>query len=88
MRWRGIGHFEPLRHYAEAHVLLEPGEPGSGLTFATSCSEDVLARNWQRLILTHFAEKEHLGVLIGVPITDMKLTLAHRPRAREAYGGW
>lgn len=60
---------------------------GQQLTFATSCSEDVLARNWQRLILTHFAEKEHLGVLIGVPITDMKLTLL-TGRAREAYGGW
>ena len=84
----GIGHFEPLRHYAEAHVLLEPGEPGSGLTFATSCSEDVLARNWQRLILTHFAEKEHLGVLIGVPITDMKLTLlTGRAHEKHTEGG-
>lgn len=69
-------------------MLLEPGEPGSGLTFATSCSEDVLARNWQRLILTHFAEKEHLGVLIGVPITDMKLTLlTGRAHEKHTEGG-
>lgn len=71
----GIGHFEPLRHYAEAHLLLEPLERGSGLEFATACSEDVLDRNWQRLILTHMAEREHLGVLTGSPITDMRITL-------------
>ena len=71
----GIGHFEPLRHYAEVHLLLEPGETGSGLTFATDCSEDVLDRNWQRLILTHLEEREHKGVLLGAPITDMKITL-------------
>ena len=71
----GIGHFEPLRHYAEVHLLLEPGETGSGLTFATDCSEDVLDRNWQRLILTHLEERDHKGVLLGAPITDMKITL-------------
>lgn len=61
----GVGHFEPLRHYAEVHLLIEPGEPGSGCQFFTACSEDVLARNWQRLILTHLEEKEHIGVLTG-----------------------
>lgn len=71
----GVGHFEPLRHYAEVHLLLEPGERGSGLQFFTACSEDVLDRNWQRLILTHLEEKEHLGVLTGSPITDMQITL-------------
>ncbi|MEE1195471.1 MAG: translation factor GTPase family protein [Lachnospiraceae bacterium] len=71
----GVGHFEPLRHYAEVHLLLEPGEQGSGMHFTTNCSEDVLDRNWQRLILTHLEEKEHLGVLTGSPITDMKITL-------------
>lgn len=71
----GVGHFEPLRHYAEVHLLLEPGERGSGLTFNTVCSEDILDRNWQRLILTHLREKIHRGVLIGAPITDMKITL-------------
>ncbi len=72
----GVGHFEPLRHYAEVHLLLEPGEVGSGLQFFTDCSEDVLDKNWQRLILTHLEEKEHLGVLVGAPITDMRITLA------------
>lgn len=72
----GVGHFEPLRHYAEVHLLLEPGKPGSGLTFEANVSEDMLARNWQRLILTHLKEKEHRGVLTGSPITDMKITLA------------
>lgn len=72
----GVGHFEPLRHYAEVHLLLEPGERGSGLQFSTCCSEDVLDRNWQRLILTHLEEKEHRGVLTGSAITDMKITLA------------
>ncbi len=71
----GVGHYEPLRHYAEVHLLLEPGEQGSGLEFATDCSEDILERNWQRLVLTHLEEKEHLGVLTGAPITDMKITL-------------
>ncbi|NEG88631.1 elongation factor G [Bifidobacterium aerophilum] len=84
----GVGHFEPLRHYAEAHILLEPGEPGSGLSFASAVSEDMLARNWQRLILTHVAEKEHLGVLTGSPITDMRLTLvAGRAHEKHTEGG-
>lgn len=84
----GVGHYEPLRHYAEAHILLEPGEPGSGLTFATVCSEDVLDRNWQRLILTHLMEKEHKGVLAGAPITDMKLTLlTGRAHIKHTEGG-
>ena len=72
----GVGHYEPLRHYAEVHLLLEPLPRGSGLVFASSCNEDKLDRHWQRLILTHLAEKEHLGTAIGAPITDMKLTLA------------
>ena len=67
----GVGHFEPLRHYAEVHLLLEPAERGTGLTFDTACSEDVLDRNWQRLILTHLAEKCHRGVLTGAPLTDV-----------------
>lgn len=71
----GVGHFEPLKHYAEVHLLLEPGEPGSGLVFDSDCSEDVLDRNWQRLILTHLEEKEHKGVLTGASVTDMKITL-------------
>lgn len=84
----GIGHFEPLRHYAEVHLLLEPGETGSGLTFATDCSEDVLDRNWQRLILTHLEEREHKGVLLGVPITDMKITLlTGRAHIKHTEGG-
>lgn len=84
----GIGHFEPLRHYAEVHLLLEPGEPGSGLEFSTDCSEDELDRNWQRLILTHLEEKQHLGVLTGSPITDMKITLlAGRAHLKHTEGG-
>ena len=71
----GVGHFEPLRHYAEVHLLLEPGEPGSGLQFGTECSEDILGINWQRLILTHLQEKEHIGVLTGSVLTDVKITL-------------
>lgn len=71
----GVGHFEPLRHYAEVHLRLEPGERGSGMQFAAECSEDILDRNWQRLVLTHLEEKEHKGVLTGSPITDMKITL-------------
>jgi len=71
----GVGHFEPLRHYAEAHILLEPLPRGSGLQFDTACHTDVLDLNWQRLILTHMAEKTHRGVLTGAPITDIKLTL-------------
>lgn len=72
----GVGHYEPLRHYAEVHLILEPEKRGSGLRFATECREDQLDRNWQRLILTHLEEKTHLGVLTGSPITDMKITLA------------
>ena len=72
----GVGHYEPLRHYAEVHLLLEPLPRGSGLVFASSCSEDRLDRHWQRLILTHLMEKEHLGTALGAPITDMKITLA------------
>ncbi len=84
----GIGHFEPLRHYAEVHLLLEPGERGSGLVFSSSCSEDVLERNWQRLILTHLEERTHRGVLTGAPITDMKITLiAGRAHEKHTEGG-
>ena len=72
----GVGHYEPLRHYAEVHLLLEPLPRGSGLVFASTCSEDKLDRHWQRLILTHLAEKEHLGTAVGAPLTDVKLTLA------------
>lgn len=71
----GVGHYEPLRHYAEVYLLLEPGKPGSGLVFSSDCSEDILDKNWQRLILTHLQEKQHIGVLTGSPITDMKITL-------------
>ncbi|MGI6011999.1 MAG: NYN domain-containing protein [Ruminococcus sp.] len=74
-RVEGVGHFEPLRHYAEVHLLMEPGERGSGFTAAADCSEDVLDRNWQRLVLTHLTEREHPGVLTGSPITDIKITL-------------
>lgn len=84
----GVGHFEPLRHYAEVHLLLEPGERGSGLQFFADCSEDVLDRNWQRLILTHLEEKEHKGVLIGAPITDINITLkAGRAHLKHTEGG-
>ena len=84
----GVGHFEPLRHYAEVHLLLEPGRPGSGLVLETDCSEDELDRNWQRLILTHLAEKEHRGVLTGSVITDMKITLiAGRAHPKYTEGG-
>lgn len=84
----GVGHFEPLRHYAEVHLLLEPGEAGSGLQFAASCSEDVLDRNWQRLVLTHLEEKEHKGVLTGSPVTDMKITLvAGKSHPKHTEGG-
>lgn len=71
----GFGHYEPLRHYAHVHLRLEPGPPGSGVVLNSQCPEDVLARNWQRLILTHLAEKQHLGVLTGAPITDVRITL-------------
>ena len=84
----GVGHFEPLRHYAEVHLLIEPGEPGSGCQFFTACSEEVLARNWQRLILTHLEEKEHIGVLTGSPLTDVQITLlTGRAHAKHTEGG-
>lgn len=84
----GVGHYEPLRHYAEVHLLLEPGEPGSGLVFDTTCSEDVLDRSWQRLVLTHLEEKEHKGVLTGAAITDMKITLVTgRAHLKHTEGG-
>ena len=84
----GVGHFEPLRHYAEVHLLMEPAETGSGLQFDTACSEDMLDRNWQRLILTHLEEREHIGVLTGSPITDMKITLVSgRAHQKHTEGG-
>lgn len=84
----GVGHFEPLRHYAEVHLLLEPGERGSGLQFASDCSEDVLDRNWQRLVLTHLEEKEHRGVLTGSALTDVKITLiSGRAHQKHTEGG-
>ena len=84
----GVGHFEPLRHYAEVHLLMEPGEPGSGLQFFAQCSEDFLDRNWQRLILTHLEEKHHRGVLTGSEITDMQITLiAGRAHQKHTEGG-
>ena len=84
----GVGHFEPLRHYAEVHLRLEPGEIGSGLTFETECSEEILAKNWQRLILTHLQEREHKGVLTGSGITDMKITLVSgRAHLKHTEGG-
>ncbi len=84
----GVGHFEPLRHYAEVHLKMEPLSPGNGLQFASDCPEDELAKNWQRLILTHLEEKEHLGVLTGSPITDMKITLiAGRAHQKHTEGG-
>ena len=84
----GVGHFEPLRHYAEVHLLLEPAPRGSGLTFATACPEDELDKNWQRLILTHLAEKQHRGVLIGAPITDLRITLmSGKAHLKHTEGG-
>ncbi len=84
----GIGHFEPLRHYAEEHLLQEPGERGSGLSFSSALSEDVLDRNWQRLILSHLAEKRHVGVLTGSELTDVKITLvAGRAHLKHTEGG-
>ena len=84
----GVGHFEPLRHYAEVHLVMEPGAPGSGLQFASDVSVDRLALNWQRLILTHLEEREHAGVLTGSPITDMKITVAAgRAHAKHTEGG-
>lgn len=84
----GVGHFEPLRHYAEVHLLLEPLERGSGLEFAADCSEDVLAKNWQRLVMTHLEEKVHRGVLTGSAITDMRITLVTgRAHLKHTEGG-
>lgn len=84
----GVGHYEPLRHYAEVHLLLEPLPQGSGLVFDSQCSEDLLDRNWQRLILTHLAERSHRGVLTGAPITDMKITLmSGRAHLKHTEGG-
>ncbi|MBQ8117716.1 MAG: TetM/TetW/TetO/TetS family tetracycline resistance ribosomal protection protein [Lachnospiraceae bacterium] len=84
----GVGHFEPLRHYAEVELLLEPGEPGSGMQFASVCSEDVLDRNWQRLILTHLEERSHVGVLTGAAVTDLRILLvAGRAHAKHTEGG-
>ncbi|MBQ9045484.1 MAG: TetM/TetW/TetO/TetS family tetracycline resistance ribosomal protection protein [Oscillospiraceae bacterium] len=84
----GVGHFEPLRHYAEVHLAIEPAPRGTGVTLTTACSEDMLDRNWQRLILTHLAEKTHRGVLTGAPLTDVKITLlAGRAHAKHTEGG-
>jgi len=84
----GIGHYEPLRHYAEVHLLLEKGERGSGITISSRLSEDILDRNWQRLIITHIKEKQHLGVLTGSPLTDVKITLcAGRAHLKHTEAG-
>lgn len=84
----GVGHFEPLKHYAEVHLILEPGEPGSGLVVDTDCSEDMLDRSWQRLILTHLLERPHRGVLTGAAVTDLKITLAAgRAHLKHTEGG-
>ncbi|MDE7274402.1 MAG: NYN domain-containing protein, partial [Lachnospiraceae bacterium] len=84
----GIGHFEPLRHYAEVHLLMEPLERGSGLEFVLKCSEDILDKNWQRLILTHLEEKKHIGVLTGSEITDMKISvISGRAHQKHTEGG-
>ena len=84
----GIGHFEPLRHYAEVHLLIEPAERGSGLSFESRCPTDELDRSWQGLIMTHLAEKEHLGVLTGSPLTDVKISLiAGRAHIKHTEGG-
>lgn len=84
----GIGHFEPLRHYAEVHLILKPTKPNSGLVFKTDCKEDLLDKNWQRLILTHLYEKTHIGVLTGSPITDMEITLASgKAHPKHTEGG-
>ena len=87
-RVEGVGHYEPLRHYAEVHLLLEPGEPGSGVVLASDCREDELATNWQRLILTLLAEKTHLGPLTGSPLTDVRITLrSGRSHPKHTEGG-
>lgn len=87
-RVEGIGHFEPLRHYAEVHLLMEPGEPGSGFVAAADCSEDILDRNWQRLVLTHLLERQHPGVLSGSALTDVRVTLiAGKAHPKHTEGG-
>ena len=87
-RVEGIGHFEPLRHYAEVHLILEPGEPGSGMQFILGCSEEMLDKNWQRLILTHLEERTHRGVLTGSPLTDVKIIVAGgRAHLKHTEGG-
>ena len=87
-RVEGIGHFEPLRHYAEVHLILEPGEPGSGMQFILGCSEEMLDKNWQRLILTHLEERTHRGVLTGSPLTDVKIIVAGgRVHLKHTEGG-
>ncbi len=84
----GVGHFEPLRHYAEVHLILEPGERGSGMQYVLDCSEDVLSKNWQRLILTHLEERLHRGVLTGSVLTDVKITVASgRSHIKHTEGG-
>ena len=84
----GVGHYEPLRHYAEVHLKLEPLPRGSGMQFAADCREEVLDKNWQRLVLTHLEEKQHVGVLTGAPLTDMKITLiAGRAHLKHTEGG-
>lgn len=84
----GVGHYEPLRHYAEVHLLIEPLERGSGLQFASDCSQDILDTNWQRLILTHLQEKTHIGALVGAPVTDMKITLVSgKAHIKHTEGG-
>lgn len=84
----GVGHYEPLRHYAEVHLLIEPAERGSGIVLKSKCSEDILERNWQRLILTHLAERTHIGTLIGAPLTDVKITLVNgRAHQKHTEGG-
>ena len=84
----GVGHFEPLRHYAEVHLLMRPGKPGSGLVFRADCREEVLDKNWQRLVLTHLAEKTHLGILTGSPLTDTEITLiGGRAHLKHTEGG-
>ena len=87
-KYEGVGHFEPLRHYAEVHLIMEPGERGSGIVITSGVPEDELAVNWQRLILTHLEEKEHLGVLTGAPLTDVRITLAAgRAHEKHTEGG-
>jgi len=84
----GVGHFEPLRHYAEVHLKMEPAEPGTGIQILTDCSEDLLSRNWQRLVMTHLEEKEHRGVLTGAPLTDVKITLVSgKAHVKHTEGG-